>query len=168
MPALSPTTLDLLVAYHWPGNIRELKNVLERLVLQANGGQVEPQHLPPDILKRALAARDDKSSADRAVGSHHARVAAMMERLLTQKESFWTSVYSAFMMRDLTRDDLRFIVRSGLEQTCGSYRLRPESVQYARGRLQAVPRLSETARVPHSVSGVPSSRPGGASTCRQP
>ena len=39
------------------------------------------------------------------------------------KESFWTTAYPAFMSRDITRDDMRHIVRTGLEQTHGSYRL---------------------------------------------
>ena len=38
--------MDLLVNYHWPGNIRELKNFLERAVLLANrnGGHILPEH----------------------------------------------------------------------------------------------------------------------------
>ena len=48
---------------------------------------------------------------------------AIIERLLVQKESFWTTAYSTFMARDITREDMRLIVRTGLEQTQGSYRL---------------------------------------------
>ncbi|MDR2124955.1 MAG: sigma 54-interacting transcriptional regulator [Desulfovibrio sp.] len=45
-PALSP----LLYAHTWPGNIRELENVMERAVLLVNpDGCVMPEHLPLDI-----------------------------------------------------------------------------------------------------------------------
>ena len=45
-PQLAPATLDALVAYRWPGNIRELKNVAERLVLKSNAQVVRPSDLP--------------------------------------------------------------------------------------------------------------------------
>ena len=37
VPSLSPDALALLGRYHWPGNIRELRNVLERALLFAKG-----------------------------------------------------------------------------------------------------------------------------------
>ena len=37
------------------------------------------------------------------------------------RQSFWSVVYAPFISRDLTRDDLRAIVRKGLEQTSGNY-----------------------------------------------
>ena len=39
-PALSPAALALLRAYAWPGNIRELRNVIERAVLLSSGGTI--------------------------------------------------------------------------------------------------------------------------------
>jgi two-component system response regulator AtoC len=42
---IAPGALDRLHAYPWPGNIRELRNVLERAVLLAKGGLLEPVHL---------------------------------------------------------------------------------------------------------------------------
>jgi Nif-specific regulatory protein len=45
-------TLDALCAYHWPGNIRELENEVQRLVIQAeNGAFLEVDHLSPQIRK---------------------------------------------------------------------------------------------------------------------
>jgi transcriptional regulator with PAS, ATPase and Fis domain len=45
-PTLSPTARRELEAYAWPGNIRELKNVIERAILLCGGGTVvEPSHL---------------------------------------------------------------------------------------------------------------------------
>ena len=38
MPALIPGSLDRLTAYHWPGNIRELENAVERALILGKGG----------------------------------------------------------------------------------------------------------------------------------
>jgi DNA-binding NtrC family response regulator len=40
------SALDALLAYDYPGNIRELQNVLQRAVLLAEGPVIEAQHLP--------------------------------------------------------------------------------------------------------------------------
>lgn len=42
-------TLACLRAYHYPGNIRELANVVERAVTFCNGERILPQHLPPRV-----------------------------------------------------------------------------------------------------------------------
>lgn len=43
----APETLALLGRHRWPGNIRELRNVLERARLFADDGVIRPEHLPP-------------------------------------------------------------------------------------------------------------------------
>src|SRR5437870_10794137 len=45
----APEALDLLKRYPWPGNLRELENTIERAVVLAGGGAVEPAHLPLHI-----------------------------------------------------------------------------------------------------------------------
>jgi transcriptional regulator of acetoin/glycerol metabolism len=42
---LGPQSLKLLLQYHWPGNIRELNNVLERALILAQGAPLQPAHL---------------------------------------------------------------------------------------------------------------------------
>ncbi|MCE5271502.1 sigma-54 dependent transcriptional regulator [bacterium] len=42
---LSPEAMDLLVAHSWPGNIRELRNVLERAILLSRNGRLTARHL---------------------------------------------------------------------------------------------------------------------------
>ena len=55
----SPEAEELLVAYRWPGNIRELRNVIERIVVLENDVIVQPEHLPSEILhlKERAAAK---------------------------------------------------------------------------------------------------------------
>lgn len=48
-PSFSPATAELLENYSWPGNIRELRNLVERAVLVAGGQSIEPAHLPVEL-----------------------------------------------------------------------------------------------------------------------
>lgn len=49
-PRLGPQAADLLARYDWPGNLREMRNVLERiLILNPQIGEILPEHLPPEI-----------------------------------------------------------------------------------------------------------------------
>ncbi len=45
LPGISPEAMDVLSGYHWPGNIRELKNCLERAAILANEELIRPKHL---------------------------------------------------------------------------------------------------------------------------
>ena len=47
---------------------------------------------------------------------------ALLDRILLKGESFWDVAYEPFMARDLTREDVRHLVRVGLEQTRGNYK----------------------------------------------
>jgi DNA-binding NtrC family response regulator len=54
--ALSPAVMEALLQYHWPGNIRELENYIERATVTARGPTVEVTDLPPEVLApRAIA-----------------------------------------------------------------------------------------------------------------
>lgn len=47
---ISPEAMELLVRYHWPGNIRELQNVIERAAIICQGNEILPEHLPKELL----------------------------------------------------------------------------------------------------------------------
>jgi len=49
---ISDSALDKLKAYSWPGNIRELQNVIERAVILSPGREITEDQLPPEIVKR--------------------------------------------------------------------------------------------------------------------
>jgi len=47
---IDDAVLDRMLRYTWPGNIRELRNVLERATIMARGaGAIGPEHLPSDV-----------------------------------------------------------------------------------------------------------------------
>lgn len=55
-PGIDPSVAPMLEAYRWPGNIRELRNVMERAAILAGDQTVTSQHLPKEIGVADLAA----------------------------------------------------------------------------------------------------------------
>jgi DNA-binding NtrC family response regulator len=119
-----------MMQYGWPGNVRELKNVAERLIVRARKGPIGVEDLPP-VLNPASAPASQPAAARLTglapagtVAEPPARSAgALFERIVTRRESFWTAVYAPFMARDLTRDDVRALVKAGLQHTRGNYKV---------------------------------------------
>jgi transcriptional regulator with GAF, ATPase, and Fis domain len=118
-PEINDAAMDVLMRHRWPGNIRELKNAVERIVLRANGRVIGPTDLPADIL--AGGRHVPAGALNPAPFPDVADVLAA--RMLHHGESFWSAVYPAFMARDMTRDHLRRLIHLGLEGTNGNYRL---------------------------------------------
>jgi DNA-binding NtrC family response regulator len=57
--AIREEALELLGKYRWPGNVREIRNVMERAVILARNGWIEPSHLPPYVRDPSGAEEDD-------------------------------------------------------------------------------------------------------------
>ena len=57
-------TMRLMQTYHWPGNVRELENAVERATVLCRGRQVEPDDLPPTILKSVAKASTPGGAPD--------------------------------------------------------------------------------------------------------
>jgi DNA-binding NtrC family response regulator len=110
---ITPQALAALEAYDWPGNVRELRNVAERIAVTRFPGAVRAEELPLDLSsgRRSVAAVPRTQADD------------LYERLSTGHESFWSAVYDPFVVHDLTREDVRAVVRRGLAETRGNYRL---------------------------------------------
>jgi DNA-binding NtrC family response regulator len=52
--SLAPATLKLLESYHWPGNLRELRNVIERSAVLCATDEIQPDDLPDTIRRRTV------------------------------------------------------------------------------------------------------------------
>jgi DNA-binding NtrC family response regulator len=55
---LKQETLDILLQYPFPGNVRELENITERAVALAEGPFLRPQDLPPDLQQFSISSMD--------------------------------------------------------------------------------------------------------------
>ncbi len=51
-PEMTPAAIDALTAFSWSGNVRQLRNCLERAILLADNGTITPRELPPEIAFR--------------------------------------------------------------------------------------------------------------------
>jgi two-component system NtrC family response regulator len=99
---ITPEVINSLVAYEWPGNIRELANVIERAVLLCDGSTIGEPHLPPEILR----ARHDPAIPDETTLRGTER--AMILRAL--QESRWNQTRAAAAL-GISRDNLRYRVK---------------------------------------------------------
>ncbi|MEV6644378.1 helix-turn-helix domain-containing protein [Amycolatopsis sp. NPDC051371] len=79
---LSPPVWDLLLSWHWPGNIAELRNTVAQLARRVDGGTVEVEDLPGELRtpRRSLSlleSAERKAVADalRAAGGNRSRAA---------------------------------------------------------------------------------------------
>ena len=105
------------MAYYWPGNVRELKNLAERLVVRWRSGEITSAQLPSEV-SGSPGVSDQRAKPAAAP----TRAEIMFDSMTQHHESFWHVVHGPFMARDITRDDLRTLVRDGLTATRGSYK----------------------------------------------
>ncbi len=52
----SPEVEKLMISYNWPGNIRELRNLIERIVVLENTEVILPEHLPKEVINQSINA----------------------------------------------------------------------------------------------------------------
>ena len=126
VPTLLPATEELLVAYSWPGNVRELKNIVERMVVRHHSGPVGPNALPQELRRTAapapVAATTAAGTPVPAARQFSIAADTAWTEMVIDGKSFWKVVHPLFIQRELTKTDVREIIRRGLEQTQGSYR----------------------------------------------
>jgi formate hydrogenlyase transcriptional activator len=67
---IDPATVQRLTAYHWPGNIRELENIIERAVILCPGRtlQVPAEMLPTAVISQVTSA--DSSNLEAVERTH--------------------------------------------------------------------------------------------------
>jgi DNA-binding NtrC family response regulator len=103
-----------LEQYNWPGNVRELENVLERAMVLTESDRIERADLPEEIAAGGGAAppglRND------------ALPRKIFEAMAEEKKDFWEAVRKPFLEREISREDVRFIIKLGLERTGGNYK----------------------------------------------
>jgi transcriptional regulator with PAS, ATPase and Fis domain len=112
---LTDAARQALVRYRWPGNVRELQNVIEQAAWLAEDEAIDVDQLPELVRTGAqslLPARERrKQVADE-----------LYDAITHAGYSFWDHIYPLFLSRDITRHDMRELVRRGLTTTRGNYR----------------------------------------------
>ena len=102
-PELSDDVTALLISHDWPGNIRELQNVVERMVLMSDGQVIDVSILPPEIAGDDAQAGDD--AGDSSLWGYEK---AMIIKAL--KNNNWNQTRAAREL-GISRDNLRYRVK---------------------------------------------------------
>jgi DNA-binding NtrC family response regulator len=95
--------LPLLERYDWPGNIRELRNAIERMAILSSGDRIGTDALPLEIRVPA---------AERPSGLHETRDAAERQRIRQALEQTDWNVSSAARLLGIERTNLHKRIRS--------------------------------------------------------
>lgn len=88
IPRPEPATLEVLATYNWPGNIRQLENVLERAVLLADGDRLPVRALPADLVQEAnaLQAAPPSAAPNLQLGLTHLRKVVPLKQAMEGPE----------------------------------------------------------------------------------
>lgn len=96
---LSPRTIDLLMEYNYPGNIRELEHIMEHAFVRCRGKTVHPEHLPRelqsvDMIDRAMESEEplkelEKETIIRALSETDWKLQECARRLKISRTTLW-------------------------------------------------------------------------------
>jgi transcriptional regulator with PAS, ATPase and Fis domain len=115
--AVSSEAMEAMAAYQWPGNVRELENLVERMVVALQHDTIELQDLPAELRGKRQIASPPRRERRRTVADE------LYVRLTERGESFWSAVHEQYMAREITRADVRGVIRRGLEESHGNYKM---------------------------------------------
>jgi transcriptional regulator with GAF, ATPase, and Fis domain len=104
---ISPETLVKLLDYPFPGNIRELENIIIRAYVLSKKDEIEPGDIIFDIEEE---------------GGNKEIAMKLYKEIVFEGKGFWEVVYKPFLRRDLNRKQVKDIVSFGLRKTKGSYK----------------------------------------------
>lgn len=117
---LTDDAIEVFKAYSWPGNIRELENIIERTLLFADGSVIDIGGLPPDLVARV------RSSTGRAVGATFASGPQVEMGDASMKD----------IVRQATADLERDLIQRALDETHGNVTHAARRLKISRKSLQ--------------------------------
>jgi transcriptional regulator with PAS, ATPase and Fis domain len=114
---LTDEAWQMLSRYRWPGNVRELQNVVEQMAW-LSGSPDDPIGVDqiPAIVRSTGQSILPQQERRRQVADE------LYQALVHGGYSFWEHIHPLFLSRDITRHDMRELVRRGLSASRGSYR----------------------------------------------
>jgi transcriptional regulator with PAS, ATPase and Fis domain len=114
---ISPEAMKGLCEYSWPGNVRELENAIERLVVTSRNEVIDVDSLSDELRTTQQIGVSVKQERRRSMGD------SLYKMVVDEGQSFWTAVYPLYMRRDITREHVRELLRRGLQETRGNYKI---------------------------------------------
>src|SRR5262249_17896352 len=115
--SIAPDAIAAMREYSWPGNVRQLENVIERLVVTGRREVIQIDDLPYELRTPSQTSTRPRPERRRTVADD------LYAKLIQERESFWTAVYPLYMNREITRGNVRDLVHKGLEEARGNYKI---------------------------------------------
>ena len=112
---ITDDAMQTLLRYRWPGNVRELQNVVEQALWSADHDFIDIPHLPDSVRSGGDMLKPQRERRRQVADD-------LYEALVSGGYSFWEHIHPLFLQRDVTRHDMRELVRRGLSTTRGNYR----------------------------------------------
>ena len=113
--SLTDAAWKTLERYRWPGNVRELRNVVEQMMWLGNDYRPLDVAQLPAAIKATPALLQQRERRKQFADE-------LYEAIVSGGYSFWEHIHPLFLSRDITRHDIRELVRRGLSVSRGSYR----------------------------------------------
>lgn len=132
-PRLSPEVMEALTRYRWPGNIRELANVIEQMAAMCDGSVIMPEHLPPKILNDKPLVIDEPNTAvaeEQGVSAEEDTVDKRLEEIAEKLDSLVNQidVRAGFdlpsyldKLKEITNESARKLISKALHEAGGRY-----------------------------------------------
>jgi DNA-binding NtrC family response regulator len=116
--SLTDEAWQTLERYQWPGNVRELQNVVEQMawLSESPDDPIGIEHVPSVVKSTGQPSSPPTRERRRQVADE------LYQALVHGGYSFWDHIHPLFLNRDITRHDLRELVRRGLSVSRGNYR----------------------------------------------
>jgi transcriptional regulator with GAF, ATPase, and Fis domain len=111
---LSVDALLGLKGYAWPGNVREVRGMVDMGFHQSTGGLITLADLGPAL---ESAAREAQFSSLAVTAADE-----LCARMVCGETSFWEAVHRPFLERDLNRAEVQAVIACGLKLVGGSYK----------------------------------------------
>ena len=115
--AIAPEAVAALSQYSWPGNVRQVENIIERLVVTSRRETIQIDDISPDLRAPNPASLAPRRERRRTIADD------LFKRLVDERESFWTAVYPLYMNREITKSSVRDLVHKGLAEARGNYKI---------------------------------------------
>jgi len=103
--------ISLLSGYSFPGNVRELENIIESTYHFTEESVISMEDIARRLDARPVEGRQTLTPAE-----------SIVEDLVVGRADFWSAVRDPFLKRDLSRDEVREIISTGLSACNGKYR----------------------------------------------
>jgi DNA-binding NtrC family response regulator len=113
---LTAPAVHALTRYRWPGNVRELQNVVEQAAWMSDSPEIDVGDLPEPVKLAWTDGLMPKRERRRQLADD------LYSTLVDGHYTFWGQIHPLLLKRDITRHDLRQLIRRGLATTRGNYR----------------------------------------------